>query len=891
MLDDRGNMNEEGDNTRTHIVLGKGTEIGHYRIVQKIGAGGMGEVYLAEDTKLNRQVALKFLLPYLCQDADGRIRFKREAQAAAALSNAGIVTVYEVSEHEGRPYIAMEYLEGQSLRSLLSEKDLSLERVINLLSQVCNALAVAHQAGIVHRDIKPSNVHVTPGDCAKILDFGLAVSECFEQITRTGSTLGTVDYMSPEQARGDNVDMRSDLFSVGVMLYELITGHKPFRRNNQIATLQAIVNDDPEPLARYKVGVPAELQRIVSKLLSKKPSERYQHADDVAVDLRALHLESTTTTISEAPHHPQTTSQRRGSFLVLAPWLIAAVALVLLGWKLLKSPTDYPQRAMFLPVAEPPEYILSEASVNQVAVSRLGDRWVSRVVDSGSVGRALLWDIGSSNPKLLNGTVNSGCFFFSPDGDWLGFVSQGRLRKLHAAGGEPIDLCEAASFGARWMPDDTIYFCRDLRSGIWKIAANGGEPEQVTRVNADEFAHWSPEVLPSGVALLYSVWKTSLRDISTRIYDFKSGESRLLIEGGAHARWVPSGHLVYIRRGTLMAVPFDLGTLEITGSETPVIPNLFQQPETGLGNYDFSKNGFLVYLQGTIGQDNRRFVWVDQSGRITPLSHTRGAYGYIDLSPDENYLAYDRTNDGVDNIWIMELATGRSSQLTFESANFGAIWHPGGKKIAFSTYRHGPFSVYEIPVDRSEPEHPVIVRDVDITANDYTPDGKRLVVWIYGEDGSGDLSILTLDDTSRLYPVAAEPFNQVQAEVHPDGKWVTYMSKESGQYEVYVRPLDGSGGGVVQVSMNGGSSPLWSRDGSTLYYWRGNMLMRAVVHTVPQLRVGKPGGLFEMSGIVDCQVVSDGRFLMVQGDPTSRSQLVAVTNWFDELKRLTKSRE
>lgn len=296
----------------------------------------------------------------------------------------------------------------------------------------------------------------------------------------------------------------------------------------------------------------------------------------------------------------------------------------------------------------------------------------------------------------------------------------------------------------------------------------------------------------------------------------------------------------------------------------------------------------MVWLSTGSGQDSQRLIWASQDGRITPLTHPKGDYGELDLSPDEKQLVYTRSKDGVDNIWIMELATGRSSQLTFESANFGAIWHPSGKKIAFSTYRHGPYSVYEMPVDRNAPEQPVIIRNVDILTSAYTPDGKQMIIGVYVGDGFGDLFALSLDDTSHTYPIAAGPYEQASAAVHPGGIWVAYMSTESGSREIYIRPFSGSGN-VVPVSVNGGSSPLWSTDGNTLYYWKGDKLIKVGIQTQPQLRIGEPEEMFEMPDVVDYDVTSDGRFIMVQGDPTGKPQLIAVTNWFEELKRLTES--
>jgi serine/threonine protein kinase/Tol biopolymer transport system component len=882
-------MNSDDDKTHTHVNLTKGTMVGHYRIVEKIGAGGMGEVYLAEDTELDRKVALKFLLPYLCQDGEGRARFKREAQAAAALSHPNIVTVYEVSEHEGRPYIAMEYLQGESLRDVLSEKDVRIERIIDLIAEVCDGLAAAHRAGIVHRDMKPSNICVTPGDTAKILDFGLAISECFEQITRTGSTLGTVDYMSPEQARGDDIDRRSDLFSVGVMLYELITGNKPFRRDNQIATLQAIVNDEPEPLARYKAAVPAELQRIISKLVSKKPAERYQHADDVAVDLRAIDMQAPS--IASYPHQPKATARRRSLGSSIIPWVVAAVAILVVVWQLFKPSQVRIQQTMHFPVAIPDEYRMSERNVNKVAVSPDGTRWVTRVTDSMSVRYALLWEAGSRHPSLLPGTNGCSGLSFSPDGNWLCFHAGGKLKKLHLAGGDPVEICGASSVGSFWSLEDTIFFCQDY-SGIWKVSANGGEPEQVTSIGPGEFAHWAPEVLPNGRAMLFTIWNTSLRDICTGILDFGSGHYRVLIKDGAHARWVPTGHLVYIRRGTLMAIPFDLEKLEITGSEVPVIADIHQVHDVGLGSYSFSRDGFLAYWSSANEQKGHRVIWIDQQGKILSQEKIEGA-GYADqsrvsLSPDENYLAYDRLQDGILNIWLLELATGRSRQLTLKSENMGAVWSPDGMKIAFTTYRHGPFSVYEIPVDLTKPEYPLIVRNIDVMVQCYTPDGKRLLYTAINPKTDFDIEVLSLEDTTQTYPLVAAPYRQELAASHPDGEWVAYTSRRPDRDEIYIRHISGTGVNT-QVTVDGGTAPIWSQDGATLYYLNKDRMTAVSVETEPQLRIGRPRVLFEIADVISYDVASDGRFIVTQRTSSDQQQLVVVTNWFEELKELSQS--
>lgn len=475
---------------------------------------------------------------------------------------------------------------------------------------------------------------------------------------------------------------------------------------------------------------------------------------------------------------------------------------------------------------------------------------------------------------------------FSPDGDWLLFVDQNYLKKLHVDGGEPVEICEGMGFGICWTPKDTIYYCRRISSGIWKIPVSGGDPEQVTKVAEGEFAHWSPEVLPGGQGMIFTVWKTSLKDISTALLDFKTGMYRTIIKGGADARWVPTGHLVFIRQGTLMAVPFDLDTRVVSGSEVPVIQHISQEPDVGLGSYSFSLTGLMIYQREA--EETRKLIWVDQQGNRESIPAPPADYGFLRLSPDEKYLSYNKTHNGENNIWLMELETGKTRQLTFESENFAARWHPDGSKIAFTSYRNGPFSIYEMPIDRSQPEQPLVVKEVDISVESYTPDGNSLLATIYApeSDYGSDILLIPLADPSNSRILVDAPGEQNYPEVHPDGNWIAYHSNESGRWEVFMTQLRDPGR-TIQVSIDGGKWGDWSDDGKTIFYWNINKLMSVTVSFEPQVSVGTPHELFELDNIISHALSSDGRFIISVAEHTREPQIVAVTNWFEELKQLT----
>ena len=873
------------DKTQTHVVLTKGMMVAHYRIVEKIGAGGMGEVYLAEDTKLKRKVALKFLPSQVVADGDLKARFAREAQAAAALKHPNIVTIHEVSEHQGRPFFAMELVEGKSLRDLIKNKELDPGRAIDLAGQICDGLAHAHREGITHRDIKPSNVCIGADGRAKILDFGLAAVQGAEHLTQTGSTLGTIGYMSPEQAEGKEVDHRSDLFSVGVVLYEMIAGRRPFERDNQVATIQAIITADPEPLARYKSKVPHDLQKIVSKLLAKDPASRYQHIDEVPVDLRAVDLKAPVLSQGDSAvlegavaHSPL---WRRG-----LPWVVAALLAVVALWSLTRTPTETPRPVARMVVAQSQAApVAPDMGGVQLAVSPDGKRliYISKV---GSSYPLALREIDQLEPRVLTIAERPEDVFFSPDGQWIAFDAGGELKKLFLDGGKPVSLCGAKlGIGGNWGEDDTIFFTPVVPGGIWKISANGGEPIPVTTPAEGEFGHWSARALPGGKAVLFAIMNTSVTDSDVAVLNRETGERRTIIKGATDARYSPTGHILYAQSGTIVAAPFDLERLEVGEPRVPVLAGVMQSTGTGHVQFEFSEGGLLYYIRGGEWIARRRIVWVNRQGEIEPLPLSAAAYSTPRLTPDGRRLAVARFDAGELQIWVHEIGSERITQLTFEPGNGEPVWTRDGNWLSFMSYRNGPYDIFHMPVDRSRPEGALLMDPLDQSPTSWSPDGKSLLFTVADPETRSDIWLFSTDDRNNPQPLIRTTASEFAARFHPSGNWIAFWSDETGRGEIFVTPFPGAGT-VIPISTHGGNGPRWSRDGRELFYLSRDSMMVVDIQTEPRFKASSPRALFEYK-YAGYDVAPDGRFVMIDTDPSQPpTRLVMVSNWFEELNRL-----
>jgi Serine/threonine protein kinase len=876
---------------------------GRYEVLDLLGAGGMGEVYRARDTSLSREVALKILTGEATRDSARFRRFQTEAQASAALSHPNIVPIYDVGEEEGTPYIVSELVEGTTLAAALARGPFPTRRLLDLAVGIAEGLAAAHAQGIVHRDLKPANVLLTAGGVPKIADFGLAkyfrpssdsegshLSTLPDERTTEGTILGTVGYMSPEQAKGEPADFRSDQFSLGSILYEMATGKRAFQRSSLVQTLAAIVQEEPEQVGTLNPKTPAPLRWIVERCLAKEPGARYAATEDLARDLASVRQHISELSGAEAALSPGTRRRSRGPLL----WGLAAAALIVgsVAGVLLRgsgSGTSRVPPLMRLNLAFPPEESLVLGLPSPVlALSPDGTRLV--YVGRRPEGRRGLYvrPLDRLDATAIPGTEGALNPFFSPDGEWVGFGADGKLKKVSLSGGQPLTLCEATiPRGASWGSDGTILFSPSGNAGLFRVSEKGGQPKPLTTLNPEkgESTHRWPDILPGGRTALFTIHSLSGDYESARIgaISLETGERRIVLEGGTHAQYVPSGHILYVRGKSVFAVPFDAKRLEVTGSAVPVLDGVSGFATAGFANYAVSRTGSLVYAPSDPRASEKDLVWLDRKGNTRRLTEVRRSYADPRLSPDGRRLA---VGDFDGTIWIYDLTRDAWEQLTSSGVNFRPVWSPDSKRIVFSSNRNGLINLFVVPTDRSASPEQLTRTNTWPLALSWSPDGRTLLV----EDqpgGSSDLSELRLDGERTLRPILATPFLEGAARLSSDGRWMAYHSNESGRFEVYVAQYPGPGG-RAQVSTSGGSNPVWSPDGRELFFQSGNKLMAAAIETTPELRAGAPKAFFEGPFESCFDIAPDGqRFVLVRPayPDLPPPPLAVVLGWLNDLER------
>lgn len=875
-----------------HDAYRPGQEIGHYRLERELGRGGLGVVYVALDTRLGRRVALK-LLPVLRRtDPDARARFRREARAASSLDHPNICTVYEIGESDaGDPYIAMALVEGETLKDRIARGPIRTEEAVELTIQLVRGLAHAHERGLVHRDIKPGNLIVNRSGNVKIVDFGLAKGRDAPTLTREGATPGTVIYMSPEQIRGGDVDARTDIWSVGVVLYEMITGQPPFRGDSDTARAHAILNHDPEPVTAVRAGVPIALEPILTKALEKDPERRYQHVDELPVDLRTA-LDRGTARI------PGT------RVWITRPARKAAIALVSIGFiggAVLASaifPRVMPRLSgdpVHLSIPLPAGQQLG-AGNRRVAVSPDGRR-VVYVGRNGSGTQLYVRALGDDDAVPIVGTDGARDPFFGPAGQRVGFFANQGLYKVSLAGGPRQRITDApteTNRGASWGEDDTIILPLGQWSGLYRVSASGGDPEPVTVPDGpDRSAHFFPQILPDG-DVLFTIWS----DAGWRIglLDIETGEWEEIATGCGGARWIATGYLICLEMrgtattGTVLAARFDIDRRELSGSFVSL------PAPSGLVTFDFavSRNGTLVYATGLQPGEAGTLVSVDGNGQGTPFAPAADPFLTPAAAPDGVRVAVTRMVEaGRQELWLYDADGGAPTRLsTIGTINNMPVWSPDGDRLVFNSVRETP-GIYSIAPGRDTTATLLLERQRHILVpGSFSPDGRFLALTELNDQTLGDIWILSVHDGS-LSPWLHTPANERTPAFSTDGRWLAYASDESGRDEIYVRPWPGPGA-PVQVSPEGGREPAWSRAGGKLYYRRGDAMLAVPVGTGDTFGWGPPDTMFtgrfasEFLRTRNYDVLPDGRFVMLQhatrSDPV---RLNVVLHWSDELDRLT----
>jgi len=886
--------------------LKAGARLGPYEVLTALGAGGMGEVWRARDTRLGREVAIKVLPPEVSSDTDRLRRFEKEAQAASSLNHPNIVTIYEIERIDSTSFIAMELVAGKTLREIVAEGALPVRKLLGIAVQIAEGLARAHSAGIVHRDLKPENVMVTKEGLVKILDFGLAKlahpemeggqegeAPTVSAGTAPGVVMGTVGYMSPEQASGHPVDFRSDQFSLGSVLYEMATGKAPFRRATAAQTLAAIIQDEPESVSVVNPKIPTPLRWILERCLAKDPRERYASTDDLARDLASVrdHL-------SEVSGSGEAAAMPRGRNRLF--WLLAAAATVLLVAVLA---ANYLRRA---PASSAPiraSLILPEVLAT-LALSPDGKRLAFTAETSPD--RSVLWirtlDEGTAQRVMVRGDPIFP--FWSPDSRFVAFFSDGKLRRVDAGGAAIQTICdtEAVGAGGTWGPDGTIVFAPGMTSALYRVAATGGQPVPVTKLDASrhETSHRFPSFLPDGRHFLYmamgfaSAPEDPANAIRVASLDGKLDKALVQITAWTNSSFA-RGHLLYVREGTLLAQPFDLGRLEIAGPPVPIAPHV-RGPIAGFHRFS-AADRLLVFAERVFRPST--LLWVDRLGNLNGSLGEPGLFGTPRLSPDGRRVAVDVDDPSREtaDIWIYEVATGGRTKFGAVLGSMdltGSVWSPAGDRLFFASDRKvkGHFNLFVRRID-GEGEELLLESSDQNVPEDWSADG-HFVSFVTapgkGKKRNIQIWILSMTGERKAFPFATEANIQEDSRFSPDGRWIAYKSDESGTLEVYVRSFPGPGG-KWQVSTGGGSNPQWRRDGKELFYLSlDRKLMAVPVRLDAGFQAGRPAPLFAVQpipGISAYDVSPDERrFLIksVSGEEGPRP-LTLLTDWTALLKK------
>jgi len=881
-----------------------GQTLGHYRIGEKLGEGGMGVVYRAQDTLLGREVAIKALPEAFARDPERLARFRREAQLLASLNHPNIAAIHGLEEQDGQRYLVLEYVPGQTLAERLKRGSLPVEEALEICKQIAEAFEAAHEKGIIHRDLKPANVKVTPEGRVKVLDFGLA--KAFEPegseaelsksptismaATRAGVILGTAAYMSPEQARAKPVDKRTDIWAFGCVLYEALSGRLAFPGDTVSDNIAAILAREPDPQALPET-TPPKIRDLLRRCLQKDPSRRPRDIGDLRIEIEEALSAFSVHAVAPLPERPA----RRGVWWPLAAILVLSVAItgVIAFWMgrgfRQAPPSASPRLTLALPAKTP---LAPDLPTRSIALSPDGQTFVY-VASVGGATQLYLRALNQFEPTPMPGTEGASNPFFSPDGQWVAFAASGKLKKVAITGGAALTICgDMGTFrGGTWLPDNTIVFSPQAVGGLYRVSAAGGALQPLTKSEKGEGHRW-PEFLPGGQQVLFTVWRGSIEASRVAVVSLKTGERRILLEGGSYSLYAPTGHLVYARTAGLLAVPFDLQRLQVTGSPVPIQDGVMTQLP-GHAQASLSADGTLVYVPGGLQEAERSLLSMNRKGQAQPLLQTRRAYENPRISPDGRRLAA-RITAATADIWVHEIGRESLTRLTFEAANWMPVWTPDGKRIAFSsTKAGGPPNLYWTRADGSGGLERLTTSDQPQFPGSWSPDGKFFAFIESFANTGWDIMILPLEGDRKPKPFLQTQFTELAPALSPDGRWLAYQSNESVRNEVYVQPFPGPGG-KWQISTDGGTHPVWSRNGREIFYRNGAKVYAVAVQPASGFSFGKPTLLFEApytyasSPSPNYDVTLDGQhFVMIKAEEgqASVTQVNVILNWFEELKR------
>ena len=887
------------------MPLNVGSRLGHYDVTALIGEGGMGQVYQATDTKLKRQVALKILPDAFSADPERLARFQREAEVLASLNHPNIAAIHGLEEADGIRALVLELVEGPTLADRIKQGPIPLDEALPIAKQIAEALEAAHEQGVIHRDLKPANIKVRDDGTVKVLDFGLAKALAGDRPgadlsqsptvtatvhgTQEGVILGTAAYMSPEQARGKLLDRRTDIWSFGCVLYEILTGGAAFIGETLSDTIAKVLDREPDwdPLP---TDTPAPVRRLLRRCLDKDAKERLRDIGDARVEIREAISGPLLPSVVEVPSAAHAAGRRQALPLVVG---ISAVAVVIIGlavWSLVRPP-DTPADVARFTIAGP-EIVRGV----DLAISPDGTQIVYQGPKPDGDGTQLyIRRLDQFVAEPLPATTVVGDPFFSPDGEWVVFRSYVHtLERVSIFGGAPQTIAYQLSpiYGASWSADDQIIMGQQ-RGGLVRVPVRGGEPEPLTTLDVEQgdFTHRWPSIIPNHEAVLFVAATTVDARASGElaVVALDTGEVTRLGLAGTYPQYVATGHLVYASQdGSVRGVPFDADQLSVTGNPVTLIEGVVVA-NAGLG---ISHTGRLVYMTGGGGGGRQSLVWVDRNGKVTsPLLENEAGLGiaYPRLSPEGNRVALQRGSD----IWVLDLERGSDTKLTDEGMNLQPTWTPDGSTVTFNSDRIvDTFLLYSRPVNLSGPIELLAEASDAQAGGSWSPDGQAFVHYEINPATGRDLWVLDRNGTRS--PFLVTEFSEKGPSVSPDGQWVVYVSDQSGEDRVYAQPFP-KGGAAISISTGAGTEPVWSRDGRELFYRTGNQMMVVPVDLGSD-NVGRPNVLFEgtyqsdtlSTGRANYDVSLDGQqFLMVTaGTRATPLQINVVLNWHEELKRL-----
>ena len=864
--------------------LPPGTRLGVYEVIGGIGAGGMGEVYRAHDTVLHRDVALKLVHPDFCHHADSLLRLRREARALASLNHPNVATLHELAEFGGSCGLVMELVSGETLADTLRQRRLAIGETLQIAAQIAAALEAAHEQGLIHRDLKPANIKITTGGAVKVLDFGLAKTDADRAdggmlstlATASGVVMGTAPYMSPEQARGAQVDRRSDVWSFGCVLYEMLSGRLAFDGGSQSDIIAAILGKEPDWSA-LPHDTPAAVRRLLRRSLQKDVRQRFRDIGDARLELEDPAIEPG----SDGASPPVAAPAHRNSWIrpaALVAFGAALGGLAAAAW--LRVPPRASASEVKFSITLPDDERLAATTLGAVAMAPDG-RSVVYAASRGTTTQLLVRTLDSATASPLQGTFGAISPFFSPDGQWVAFFAEGKLKKIPLRGGPPAIVCDAADgFGGSWSTNGTMVFAPATGGALQRVSADGGTPARATEldVTRGEFSHRWPDFLPDGDTIVFTVGTVGEWDEAEIVaQSLSTGKRSPLLKGGTNPRFIAPGQLAYAHDGAVWIAALDPGRLVLTGAPARALEGVAATVD-GAAQFAVSRAGETAY-QPAVSTSARRLIVVDGRDQ-TPLAAPAHAYVTPRVSPDGRRVLLG-VADSAEHVWSYDLTAGALTQLTFEAANRAPIWFPDGRRIAFASNRNGALNLFAAPANAEGLAERLTASESLQVPGSWSPDGEMLVFMEQHPSTGRDIWLLRRGSRTAF---VATPADESAPRFSPDGRWIAYVSNESGQTEVYVRSVAAS---ATARKLGAGTEPVWRRDGGALYYRSdGRLRVTAMNAGAPQPGPGRvvfdgmvEAGTFDAAGYDTMPGID--RFLMITSPPagTAPSELRVILNW------------